>query len=1001
MPSDSLSIAISSGFGIGIIAGIVSGVCYIAIQGFSSNRPVNHRSLWHCSVCGEKFRSIEGILETDKVVTCIKCGKKVCRKKCSNQDRKEAICQVCLNPESWFKGILKALHPSSIIRRSNAIMDDNRIEEIDEDLESIKKKEKEQIRDFIERLVETMLGGGIDNTSINLLYKDKKYDMIMNRYHCNLSNALTDLGSALHMSIANLPIIGQSPCSAHADLKVLIQRIIQEAVGLPVLKKNVDHPGELTEATNRTYEDLLATAIINKVVENYQDDLPTSSTTSASSRKSTSSTPNNKEYFFGEETLDSKWKNANGNAGDIDTTSVSSLEEWVRSDSSAGSTKYVNHKSLTVQQGIEEESSSDDDRISRRRSKNKLGWKENWMLQKRQFTGNASPIPVPMLVPNPTVEAKVLIGDRDAEDTTDLSDAGSDYEDEKVTPNVKVFSEAQNYHVEDEDLLHNSTGILEKKETIVDQFAPNHEVSNLEEENNNNIKTSNTLVETSEPTSFNSHVEQDTEYTEKYATLPRTIMIASPNPKDNLETVEATEIKKTIVDTNGTSGVFKDSSHEFEAQQFKGSYSEREKRKWENAVEMKNNPYTEENINRRLSQSSTSSTKSLFGRDYYVKEAAKAAGARKLKTDDIDDAVTQEMEKPSNQPDCTNEILFKAVPAVVDTNLAEDVEIESLSSPTPSNILLEVSSDSDLSIERVYNLNSGKVFEKVGGFHKEIVKRTSSPEGITFTASAEFDKEIASVDENHNSTSESKQTFLKSLTEEDTDNTITEDVFMDATTESEHLISENVKENDTETFSSNIREVPTIKIEDKNIITDIEINKYSIQEVSVEFSTDGENYTSEESSLIHHHSGSEINDLKDKHLVKNKRSIFCKSDNQTVPLHKTFVKKTDAIQHENNDEESTNLSAQDISVNDLKKKFDSENTKEGIKQLHSLTARSISKEIRKELQEVDNTNTNTVNASIIHEEIIQEDQHEEKASVFPNTKSRIKFFENLNTKKVK
>lgn len=41
-----------------------------------------------------------------------------------------------------------------------------------------------------------------------------------------------------------------------------------------------------------------------------------------------------------------------------------------------------------------------------------------------------------MLVPNPTTDAKVLIGDREAEDTSDLSDAASDYGDTESVPSI-------------------------------------------------------------------------------------------------------------------------------------------------------------------------------------------------------------------------------------------------------------------------------------------------------------------------------------------------------------------------------------------------------------------------------------------------------------------------------------------------------------------------------------------------------------------------------------
>ncbi|KAK5646149.1 hypothetical protein RI129_004613 [Pyrocoelia pectoralis] len=608
MPPESLTVAVTSGFGIGIIAGIVSGVCYILVHGFSGNRPRNNKNQWHCTVCGERFRSIGGVLDLDKVITCVKCGGKVCRKKCSNQDQGYWICQTCLNPESWFKGILKALHPNSIINKSIVKMDPNRIDEVDEDLESIRTKQKEQVRDFIERLVEGMLGGGIDGASIGRLYSDKQY----------------------------LPVLGQSPCSAHAGLKLLIQRVIQEAIGLPTLKKVAEHPGAPAEEINRTYEDLLATAIINKVIENYQDELPTSSANSVSSRRSNLSIPNNKEYFFGEETLDSKWRNCNSAAGDVDTTSVSSMEEWVHSSSSTCSTKYVDHKSLTIQQRVQEASSSDEENRSK-------DWQENWKLQKRQFTGTASPVPVPMLVPNPTNEAKVLIGDREADDTTDLSDAGSEYGDADGVEDNLLKSLIRDDKDENEIVSDGTTDdldIMREKDRILEQFS-SYQSDSIDGSIWESFNRKVNLTGSVEDTSLDSHIEQDSEYTEKYATLPKTIVKSSTPIKSvsdpyhvnsfNNNQSKSEEINGKEHEENNADGEL--------GEKFKGSYSEREKQKWQNAVEMKNNPYTEENINRRLHQTSSAVT-SLFGRDYYIKEAAKATGARNGKDVDNDDAVS-------------------------------------------------------------------------------------------------------------------------------------------------------------------------------------------------------------------------------------------------------------------------------------------------------------------------------------------------------------------------
>lgn len=44
-----------------------------------------------------------------------------------------------------------------------------------------------------------------------------------------------------------------------------------------------------------------------------------------------------------------------------------------------------------------------------------------------------------MLVPNPTSEAKVLIGDKEAEETSDLSDVTSDYGESEYTPAINTI----------------------------------------------------------------------------------------------------------------------------------------------------------------------------------------------------------------------------------------------------------------------------------------------------------------------------------------------------------------------------------------------------------------------------------------------------------------------------------------------------------------------------------------------------------------------------------
>lgn len=52
-------------------------------------------------------------------------------------------------------------------------------------------------------------------------------------------------------------------------------------------------------------------------------------------------------------------------------------------------------------------------------------WEENWLFQRRKLKtsmGTCQPVPVPMLVPNPSADYRAMIGDVDADDMSDLSD---------------------------------------------------------------------------------------------------------------------------------------------------------------------------------------------------------------------------------------------------------------------------------------------------------------------------------------------------------------------------------------------------------------------------------------------------------------------------------------------------------------------------------------------------------------------------------------------------
>ncbi|KAI4464943.1 hypothetical protein MML48_3g00007498 [Holotrichia oblita] len=206
-----------------------------------------------------------------------------------------------------------------------------------------------------------------------------------------------------------------------------------------------------------------------------------------------------------------------------------------------------------------------------------------------------------------------------------------------------------------------------------------------------------------------------------------------------------------------------------------GSYSEREKEKWKHSsVEIPDNPYSPENLERRISsRSSTSSSSSRFGRDYYVRNAAKSAGARiphKLLTE----SEVTEFSPTLNSSDINSEdaaAVVTAIPVLINSEESNEfysISDSSITSPTKLSAPHDISSDSDLSIERVYNLQSGKVFEKKGNVSQEISTKDSySPEGLKYVPK-EFDEDVQSrTDENHNNTGiqSSKQAFMRSLTQ--------------------------------------------------------------------------------------------------------------------------------------------------------------------------------------------------------------------------------------------
>nr|XP_031831346.1 uncharacterized protein LOC116426488 isoform X6 [Nomia melanderi]XP_031831347.1 uncharacterized protein LOC116426488 isoform X6 [Nomia melanderi]XP_031831348.1 uncharacterized protein LOC116426488 isoform X6 [Nomia melanderi] len=340
-----------------------------------------------------------------------------------------------------------------------------------------------------------------------------------------------------------------SPTMAHTALREIVERAVEEARKLPGLGSSVETEStrEGRDIVDHSYEDLLATAILNKVIEKYQKE----------------QVDGNSNVLHGKPVSTAKCA-INESEGGLDEgveEGCSSLEPLSQDDCSsecsASCSRHPRNQpeplSLTIEERIEEvttvytsdEDPKDNDVLAIRNTHRvpfpELGmdiidpsqessedsqdepdtltthiglvspiesWEENWLFQKKRVQTQADP--VAMLVPNPSADFKALIGDKDAEDTSDLSECSSAQSDEEIE---KELMEAINNVVprtptdlEFENGLDNHSeipGSLSKIETV-DQVPPR---LFIRPENENKIVEHETKKATNDPKSTPKNAE--------------------------------------------------------------------------------------------------------------------------------------------------------------------------------------------------------------------------------------------------------------------------------------------------------------------------------------------------------------------------------------------------------------------------------------------------------------------------------------------------------------
>ncbi|XP_046753448.1 uncharacterized protein LOC124416427 isoform X4 [Diprion similis] len=427
-------------------------------------------------------------------VGCGECGSRVCRKGCSRWDTPDNAwhCLFChqrrllqlwlRRNEKWFEtfGGLSADHNDASHRFSTA---KSEVFLAGADYAGVGPgvglaaggeedagDSVERVRDFVEKIVEGLVGD-VDEIPIDRLYDHIAYDRLVANYKQPLAGALARLAIALQLSIGNKPA-ADTPTMAHAALRDLVERAVEEARKLPGLgNPDAGRSTEPGDVADQTYEDLLATAILNKVIEKYQTERVDNNSNTLGAKK----TSQNQKYITSEIEV--------GLDEGVEEGS-SSLEPLSQdeygSDCSAPPSKYsINRQeplSLTIEEHIEEvtttytsDEEERDEAAANGLNFNKAhrvpfpefgmdiidlsqesseelqdevstpthvdlvtpveSWEENWLFQKKKMQAQSEP--VSMLVPNPSEDLKPLIGDREADDTSDLSDCSA-HSDEEI-----------------------------------------------------------------------------------------------------------------------------------------------------------------------------------------------------------------------------------------------------------------------------------------------------------------------------------------------------------------------------------------------------------------------------------------------------------------------------------------------------------------------------------------------------------------------------------------
>ncbi|XP_067119677.1 uncharacterized protein [Centruroides vittatus] len=353
-----------------------------------------------------------------------------------------------------------------------------------------------EIRHHIETVVEGLIGGtSLDTARVDCLYDHPLYDQLFAKFHSQLASASVLLCNALQKAMQSNTLSEDeiTPTAAHSALKYIINEVIEDVQMLPIFKdideSSQDKDSKSTVQENsshsvyKTYNDLLAAAIINKLVEMQQEKFKKDNLRTDNDLKDSNSNENSSD----DDNLDSNAKEANNEFMWVEDLNkpqsrieyiIEEIEEITQDGtdseedrSSRMSIQSSNHSTNDIPLGKTVITSTDEIsdldsfnaldvtagqkvpfpefgmdivELSEDQVEEELGaescvvsvsaWEENWLFRKKRLPVYSSlgmhlmasyGDPPSMFIPNPIDDVQVLIGSRHLDQLSELSETNS------------------------------------------------------------------------------------------------------------------------------------------------------------------------------------------------------------------------------------------------------------------------------------------------------------------------------------------------------------------------------------------------------------------------------------------------------------------------------------------------------------------------------------------------------------------------------------------------